>query len=322
MYLKNALSLLFVVTCFVLPFHASALQQIKSATPLQSEPIVVTEVERFDNKNMTAADLGNAGAAFEMHDGYATFTDDSGEFPCAFCRTFLTEGEGILLLFRHIRGQVWFSFNQEWTAWGTDVYRRIDFLAGEGHWNISSYYGAKNTSYQSGNLQNDTWYYVIMRLGNDGQFYIQLWERDNPSRFLVNDEFQAAGEDWVDRVYRDFFISIQNAQIDVALFKRFTFQPDYELPDTPPTEPLLNLSGSGNIPMFAAPQPDAPIITILTNQQLPLLGIIADDVWYLVELEEQIGWIQHIDDLTAVDSPFIDIPTIDPDVGTTNGNDG
>jgi tetratricopeptide (TPR) repeat protein len=110
-------------------------------------------------------------------------------------QTPLHEGEGVLLLFKY-DPDAKFVVGLEIEEWGTLSFRR---------WGIhvdvpedlktNIYEGSSSIGGQSLRGSNpDTWFYLLLAAGQNGEFLMRVWERDNPSE--MSEYRREFGEEW------------------------------------------------------------------------------------------------------------------------------
>jgi hypothetical protein len=95
----------------------------------------------------------------------------------AVIRPSLGENEGTLVLFQYTPGVM--DFRLETGEEGTQEYRRWSF-ASNNVWQSTFTLGRSPYDLTQANLDENTWYYLLLRVGDNATFYIDVWERDNP----------------------------------------------------------------------------------------------------------------------------------------------
>lgn len=101
------------------------------------------------------------------------------------------------------------------------------------NWHVASQYGEGSyTYYGDFPLTQNTWYYLLFRVGEDGQFYTQLWSRDDPSTYILNISISPAGSGWDDQTW-SFSVRACSGTIRLDSYEELRFPANYEMPATP-----------------------------------------------------------------------------------------
>jgi SH3-like domain-containing protein len=147
----------------------------------------------------------------------------------------ITENEGILVLFQ-IDEPGDMNFVLENGAWGTPQNKRWSLYGGRTNsWEAASESGTGGSTYSvydSETLRANVWYYLLFRVGEDGIFYTQLWEKDNPSTYLIDVIATPTGTNWETRIWT-FFTQVYNGSMRWDSFEELRFPADYVSPTRP-----------------------------------------------------------------------------------------
>lgn len=146
-------------------------------------------------------------------------------------RSGITENEGILLLFQHSTGEM--QMYLETGEFGEEDYRRWSFARFGNEWEAGSTNGDDYTVYESARLREATWHYLLMRIGNDGHFYTQVWEAGDPSGFHVNLDLIPEGTGWDTGPWR-FVIQVHSGTLELEFYEDIWFPSEYQSLGSPP----------------------------------------------------------------------------------------
>ncbi|MBC8509463.1 MAG: zinc ribbon domain-containing protein [Chloroflexi bacterium] len=114
----------------------------------------------------------------------------------------IAEGEAILILFQFDKqGDVLTML--ETGFWETSSYRRWGMFSAVGYFRSDTYLGAdwRGEPILEGNIlaKPDTWYYLLLAVGRDGNFAMKVWERDDITKnaeYWELDESQWENKKW------------------------------------------------------------------------------------------------------------------------------
>src|SRR5260221_12314192 len=81
----------------------------------------------------------------------------------------------------------------------------------------------------------NTWYYLLVRIGSDGQFNAKLWERDHPATYVANLAMTPTGGNWDNRKWTYGF-GIFSGTVAVRLYEELLFPVGYKT-QVPPAQP-------------------------------------------------------------------------------------
>jgi hypothetical protein len=113
-------------------------------------------------------------------------------------------------------------------------------------WQLDSFFGESGSieyhELESVELQDGVWYSVLMRISASGRFYFQLWERDNPTEYLVDVSSPAPLSDWGNTLPStwDFMMSNMIGTLYVDAYKEILFPSAYEMPIAPSQFDFVN----------------------------------------------------------------------------------
>jgi hypothetical protein len=143
---------------------------------------------------------------------------------------------GMLILFQHKPGGS--SFGLETGDFANDTFHGLsfnDFGNPPGKWDLSWAYNKEAVNgklVSSYNLRVDTWYYLLMRVRSDQRFNVYVWERDNPSRFVVNTETtlptNQQPKQWAG------VVKVYGGIVVVDAYTELRFPADFKMPASPP----------------------------------------------------------------------------------------
>ena len=162
----------------------------------------------------------NTGASVETTDGLIEITGmPDWQTHFSYERS-INEGEAALILFKYEAGAD-FLLKLDTGEWLTSSYRRW----GAKHDAKPNIWGGANTvdtiSF-SGDLKSspDTWYYLLLAAGNQGDLLAQVWERDDPSQKAEMRHF--LGADWAGRTWW-FGIQGDQGKLTIDSFTHLAF---------------------------------------------------------------------------------------------------
>ena len=108
----------------------------------------------------------------------------------------------------------------------------------ETNWEAAYSYGTHAQSHlvqTSAQLQSNHWYYLLLVVGEGGDFYTLLWEQGNTSQYLINITNVPPGDNWDNRNWSFELQGSNGARVLVESYEELTFPSGYEMPDTPPS---------------------------------------------------------------------------------------
>lgn len=143
----------------------------------------------------------------------------------------IDENEGVLTLFRFSGGQM--EMYLETDTFGAPGYRRWGLMRHGSSWEIAGMVQEQYQVHGTVRLLSWTWYYLLMRVGSDGRFYMQLWERDDPSTYVVNLVRLPPGGQWDDRFWR-YVAQVHSGTLELDFYQELQFPDGYQSPETPP----------------------------------------------------------------------------------------
>jgi eukaryotic-like serine/threonine-protein kinase len=174
------------------------------------------------------------GAAPAFENGQMILVGD-GTFDNGLVLTALRENDGILILTKFSDGTAEMGFS--YSSYDSPLFKRwaVARFNQREPWRVSNEYGGNSQNFRaltSLNLKADTWYYVLMRLGNGARFTIQIWEPNKPDSFLFSFTYAPPDNSWKDKSW-DFTISARSATMRVDYFEAMTFPADAQLLPNP-----------------------------------------------------------------------------------------
>jgi hypothetical protein len=132
------------------------------------------------------------------------------------------QGEGIYFEYKYSQNPE-FEMYFDVGKWQTDTYRRFG-VYGFGNPRANLWQGPNliGWGYLVGNLDTrpDTWYSILMAVGDDAEFLAIIWDPDDPAKRLVYNE--SINEKWIDKTWT-FRFGANAGTIDVDNFGRFSF---------------------------------------------------------------------------------------------------
>jgi hypothetical protein len=169
-------------------------------------------------------------------DGYLTFKGRQNYDDGLGRNAGITSGMGMLILFQHQAGGS--SFGLETGEFENDTFHGLsfnDFGNAPGKWDLSWAYNkqaANGKLVSSHNLRVDAWYYLLMRVGSNGRFNVYVWERDNPSRFVVNTETtlptNQQPKEWAG------VVKVYGGTVKLDTYTELRFPANFQMPTSPP----------------------------------------------------------------------------------------
>jgi eukaryotic-like serine/threonine-protein kinase len=174
------------------------------------------------------------GAAPKIENGQMILVGD-GTFDNGMVLTALKENDGILILTKFSDGTAEMHFS--YSGYDSPLFKRwaVARFNQREPWRVSNEYGGNSQNFKaltSLNLKADTWYYVLMRLGNGARFTIQIWEPNKPDSFLFSFTYAPPDNSWKDKSW-DFTIAARSATMWVESFEAMIFPADAQLLPNP-----------------------------------------------------------------------------------------
>lgn len=157
----------------------------------------------------------------------------------ALSRPDFRAGRAALILFQYTRGTMGFRF--EHGDYDTDSYRRVGF-AWRGGWQGEFSLGRLHYPLPRAALDEDTFYYLLLRVGAGGQFFIDIWERDDPFGYVFQYERTFTQAGFADQTWT-LSAFVEEGQLRLAHYEEWATEADFALPETPylPPRDLLHL---------------------------------------------------------------------------------
>lgn len=215
---------------------ASPTPQTVAAALMSFDDIEISDEDAFDDAAL-ADDWDVWNDAPSLSGGILTFAGN-GTWANAIARTDIDPGEGVLVLFQ-FSDDLRMEFNLQHGDYEADTWHNWTFARWDA-WEASAIYGAEDANvepYAFPYLESGVWYYLMFHIGEDGTFYTQVWERDNPAYYLASVAAQPPGGGW-DATDWDFVVHIFEGTLQLDSYKELRFPDGYTVPDTPP-----NLAG-------------------------------------------------------------------------------
>lgn len=194
--------------------------------------VITTFQDNFDGSVLsnswqvwsTRPPVGNGILAFE--------SGSSGE-PGIY-RSGINENEGFLAAFQYKGSNL--LFNLQTGTWRTDSFRQISLskVAGDA-WNVYYTYGDREQiQWDMVEINPDDWHCLLMRVGTEGKFYVQVWKRDTPNSYLLNTVVipngNFAGYTW------DALFNPYSGTLYLDTYEELRFPENFEMPDRPPQQ--------------------------------------------------------------------------------------
>lgn len=205
-----------------------------TAAPLPTSAVMLQDVrtlfqDTFDKPRLSIQWESN-GIEPGLRDGVLRFTGVN-RWGDLIARWGIEENEGVLTLFRYSGGQM--EMYLETDTFGAPGYRRWGLMRHGGGWEIAGMRQDQYQVYGTVRLQSWTWYYLLIRVGLDGRFYTQLWERDDPSGYIVNLVRLPPGGQWENRFWR-YVVQVHSGTLELDSYEELQFPDGYQNPETPP----------------------------------------------------------------------------------------
>ena len=219
-----------------LPTESPTPQTVAAAPESLDSAVTVAYEDNFESEEISPDwDVWNDEP--RLVDGQLVFVGQD-TWDNAIARPDIDPNEGVLVLFQ-FDDALRMEFNLQHGDYTTDSWRNWTF-ARWGAWEAAVYYGAEDANsevYAFPYLETDTWYYLLFRIGDDGTFYTQVWERDNPAYYHVNVAAQPPETGW-DEDDWEFAAHLYSGTLRLDTYQELSFPAKYVMPDTPP-----NLAG-------------------------------------------------------------------------------
>jgi hypothetical protein len=111
---------------------------------------------------------------------------ENGNNGCKRLKTF-QEGEGMLISFQMDKDSNFeLYFQDRLGQWGTNSYKRFGIAGGaRTGMEISNFVGSVNVGPHIRTPKPETWYNLLLAIGNGPKFLLLVWERDNPTNITT-----------------------------------------------------------------------------------------------------------------------------------------
>jgi hypothetical protein len=200
-------------------------------TPTIDPPAIVIEflggveilnIDRFDN--LSNWNTWNSGTG-SIVDGMFELTGQEGWSSGLVLSRKLKEGDGVILRFKTVNNA---TFKSEFVfstgAWQTDSFRQFGVYNGK-YPKADLFQGKIGLGYNNlfGNLtmKADTWYKLLMAVGEGGEFLAVVWLPDNPSRMVFYNE--NIGEKWEDKKWEFIAKATKGETVYIDDFSSISF---------------------------------------------------------------------------------------------------
>ncbi len=207
----------------------------------------------------------------------------------AVTRPDITVNEGVLQLFQYQTGTI--ELFLDYGDYSDPSYRNWHFTAyGGDTWQIytsAGARGAQKATYQSAQLRPDTWYYLLLRLADRQRFYIQVWERDSLTDYVLNAEIIPAGDGWDGNSWW-FGYKVFDGSLTVNAFQELRFAPDFAMPCSVSSSAVVNRRAGPGTENALAGQLNA-YRTVRTIGQRGDWWKLADESWVRSDLVTENG---------------------------------
>lgn len=162
---------------------------------------VIDRIDTFESSNAPAWDL----TAGHIENGALVVTGDGNWNGLMIKRQFL-EGQGVVFSYKMEKGREWSPYFYNGVGWGTSEYLQLGIFD-PGYPRLDIYKGKNLVAANNlkGNFRPklDTWYQVMMVLGNDAHFLVVISDPSDPTRSIVYQEIydtEWAGISWYFRI--------------------------------------------------------------------------------------------------------------------------
>jgi hypothetical protein len=197
------------------------------------QDVEVTFRDEFEGTTLSSDWNRSTNVISELRDGQLVLAGSIDQWEYV-SRDSFGENEGYLILFRDEdvatiemtlhRGSFGQSNYRDWGVGKSDTLATI--FANDGD-------DTTEPTLASVDLKSDTWYYLLQRIGDDGQFSTFVWERDDPSKYVVNYSATPLGVDGSQGVW-GLSLYILSGTWYIETYEELRFPSDYVMPDLPP----------------------------------------------------------------------------------------
>lgn len=191
----------------------------------------VTFRDDFDDKTLSDGWISTTSQA-SVDNGFLTL-DPSTAASDALLRPGIETNEGVLILFQYTAGTM--DFRLETGEEGTQDYRRVSF-ANKNGWKGQFFLGKSSYDLRYADLDEDTWYYLLLRVDADSLFHMDVWQRDNPVEYDFSQDRTFTQKGFAD-VSWDFAMHVQKGQLRIARYEELSFRPGFSLTPAPELHP-------------------------------------------------------------------------------------
>src|SRR5450432_2920924 len=220
-----------------IPTTSPTLSETATTVPLGSG-VKVTFRDNFDSDNWVNSNSWDSYGSpnITVNGGVLSYQGDA--WASGIARSSFHPGTGVLVLFKTDSDTDTdiglFSVEQD----ATNLHSLRSWYLGSNHstaqlahetGSSDTYTVAKEFS-----IQPNTWYYLLYRVASGGRFYTQVWERDNPSAFLLNDSRVPTADDW-SKFSWSFLVIINTGTINLQSYQELSFPAGYQQPAVPPS---------------------------------------------------------------------------------------
>ena len=141
-----------------------------------------------------------------------------------YTKSSFREGNGVYFQYMYSPGTLILTY-YDVGEWATDNYRSFG-IYGFGNPYANLWQGPNpigGFGYLVGNLDTrpDTWYSILMAIGDDAEFLAVIWDPKEPSKYLVYNEI--INEKWVGKTWK-FRFGANQGTINIDNFGQFTFE--------------------------------------------------------------------------------------------------
>ena len=184
------------------------------------EGVQIAQTDTFEGN--TNWDTYPSGEVY-IRDGKLTINGTSPWNSSSTYKSSLGEGDGVYFDFTYSQGPE-YEMYYDVGKWQTDTYRRFGVYGyGNPRSNLWQGLNAIGGGYLVGNLgtRPDTWYSILMAIGDDAEFLAVIWDPKEPSKYLVYNEI--INEKWVGKTWK-FRFGANQGTINIDNFGQFTFE--------------------------------------------------------------------------------------------------
>ncbi len=221
-------------------------QRVAAAVPILAETGALRLTDHgFDNLS-AVVNAWNIGGDYKLafKDGVMAMSlrDPLGAAAIHGAGTGIKDGQGALFLFSYSTPIGLRNLYIEMGQYPTTSYHGWNFISDNSNrWAATYCIGLGETTdctneFASVTLKPNTWYYLFFRLGTTGRVFIYVWEKENPSAFLLNTGAYPRGSGWSGKLWQPtvYMTGGNTNTILLDTYESYALPAGFAMPSLPP----------------------------------------------------------------------------------------